>query len=261
MKKFLTFSLFLAFLLSSTTLQAKTISLIFLYPGGQGSQEQAQPLLDNFAKFLKENSQGKIDVQIKYFSNEKAGEQFIQSKKPAAGILAEDLFVEKGNVWQAQKLLQTLQLPSGDGTNQYFIIGNNKELLPTSGSLFLMSTRPLTGSFVRQKLFPDQELTLEVKKVPNVVGKLRKIGRGQEKGFVLLDQFEYATIKRLKASWANDLKTFASSKKVPSAPFVVFKENISSPQSKELKKALLKLTQDGKAKETLGLLRIKGFQE
>lgn len=261
MKRSLIFSFLLVLWTFPNPAHAKAMNLIFLYPGGQGSQEQAQPLLDNFAKFLKENSAGKIVADIKYFSNEKAGEQFIQSQKPAAGILAEDLYAEKGTTWQAQRLLQTLQLPSGDGNNQYFILGNSKESLPLSGTLQLMSTRPLTKNFANDNLFPDQRLNLEVQKAPNVVRKLRKIGMGREKGFILLDQYEYATILKLKAAWVQGLKTFATSKKVPSAPFVVFKENISTAQSEALKKALLKLSQDSKARETLGLLRIKGFQE
>ena len=246
--------------LSAGTVEAAKMEFVFLYPGGQGSQEQAQPILDRFSEALKKASGGKIDASIKYFSNAQAGEQFIQTKKPAGGILAQHLFQEKGRSLQAQALLQTLQLPSGDGTNQYYLLSSADATLPASGPLKVFSPRPLSPTFVATKLFPGKNLQFEINATPNVVGKLRKIGKGEEKGWVLLDQFEYTTISRLKSPWAKNLKTVANSQKIPSAPFVIFNANISPDQVKELKTALLKLSKDSGAKEALGLLRLKGFR-
>ena len=239
---------------------AEILDLVFLYPGGQGNQEQAQPILDSFSESLKKNSGGKIEVRVRYFSNEKTGEQYIQKEKPAGGILSQDLFQQKSGPWQAETLLKTLQLPSADGTNQYFILGRPDQPLPTSGEVTLISLHPLAPSYLKENLFPDLALNFNIQQDPNVVGNLRKIGKGQSQGFVLLDQFEYATISKLSSDWAKNIKSLAVSKKIPSAPFVIFSQNISSQESQRLKEALLKMSRDPNAQETLGLLRIKGFR-
>jgi hypothetical protein len=239
-------------------LHAETISLIFLYPGGQGSQQQAQPLLDDFAAALKKASGDKIEAKIFYFNDSSAGEAFIKNQKPTAGILAEDLFAAKGSAWGAEKILSTLQLPSGDGTNQYFILGNAQHPLPTTGDITLYSARPVDPSFLQQKLFSPLGARLKIQITPNIVGMLRKIGKGEVTGWVLLDQFEQATISH--APWARDLKTEASSAKVASAPWVIFTANTNPTQTQSLKAALLKLSADGANHQTLEMLRLKGFR-
>ena len=241
-------------------LHAETMNFIFLYPGGQGSQQQAQPLLDEFSAALKKASGDKIEVKIQYFNDLNAGETFIKSQKPAGGILAEDLFAAKAGAWGAEKILSTLPLPSGDGTNQYFIFGNAQHTIPATGDVAVYSARPIDSNFLQQKLFPQLGPRLKVSVTPNTVGMLRKIGKGEETAWVLLDQFEAATITHAKAPWTKDLKAGLSSSKVPSAPWVVFTANIAPIQVQVLKDALLKLSGDGANRQTLEALRLKGFR-
>jgi hypothetical protein len=257
-----TFGLLLVLFLATfcQSVHAETINLIFLYPGGQGSQQQAQPLLDDFSAALKKASGDKIQAKIYYFNDRSAGEDFITKQKPAGGILAEDLFASKGSSWGAEKLLTTLQLPSGDGTNQYFILGHGAHPPPATGPITLYSARPVEKDFLEQKLFPQLGSRLNLKTTPNVVGMLRKIGKGEETGWVLLDQFEQATIVGSKAPWAQGLKTEASSPKIDSAPWVIFTANGTPDQTQALKTALLKLSADGASRQTLEMLRLKGFR-
>jgi hypothetical protein len=56
------------------------------------------------------------------------------------------------------------------------------------------------------------------------------------------------------------LKTEASSSKVPSSPWVVFSANSNPEQTQLLKAALLKLSADGANRQTLEMLRLKGFR-
>ncbi len=249
-------------LLSPLPAQAtQDLDLIFLYPGGQGSAEQAQPVLDQFSEALKTSSGGKLNPSARYFTDTKAGENYIASGKPAAGILAEDLFLEKGKSWQAEPLLQTQMLPSGDGTNEYIVVGPAKSSLPTSGAITLISSRPLAGAFVKDQLFPDWKLTVQVNASANVMGTLRKIGMGGEQAYVLLDQFEFANVSRLRAAWVAGIQELARSAKISSAPVVVFSGRLNAADQALLKSALLKMGKNTQSKEVLGLLRLKGFQE
>jgi hypothetical protein len=241
-------------------LHADPINLIFLYPGGQGSQQQAQPLLDEFSAALKKASGDKIEAKIFYFNDSVAGESFIKTQKPVGGILAEDLFAAKGGAWGAEKLLSTLQLPSGDGNNQYFILGNAKHPAPAAGDITLYSARPVDPAFLREKLFPQLGARLKLHITPNIVGMMRKIGKGEELAWILLDQFEQATITASRAAWAKELKTEAASPKVPSAPWVAFTAFSNPAQAQALKTALLKLSADGANRQTLEMLRLKGFR-
>jgi len=239
----------------------ESLDLVFYFPGGQGSQMEAQPILDSFSEGLEKASGGKIKAKVIYLRETQEGTRFIQNKKPAGGILALDVFYQKAQPWKAQVIAQTLQLPSGDGKDQYYLLGHKAQDLPTSGKLKVLASRPLLDNFVNQKLFPEQKFEMEIEASPVLVSRLRKIGRGEEKGWVLLDNFEYTTISRLNSQWTKNIKPWASSQKVPSSPFVVFKDNLSPEIEAALQKALVKLSKDPAYQETLQLLRIKGFKK
>ena len=240
---------------------AAELKILFYYPGGQGDQQSAQPILDAFAEALKRNSGGAIDAKVFYVSDAAQGKQFILTEKPAAAILSLDVFMSQGSAWGAKVIAKTLQLPSGDGTDQYYIMGKKGAALPTSGALALVSPRAIDAGFVSGKLFPQlKPLTLTVQPSENTVGTLRDIGGGKREGFVLLDRFEYTNVSKLKTPWAAELAVIAESPKVSSAPFVVFPANATPDTLKALESSLLKLGSDSAAKENLGNLRLKGFQ-
>jgi hypothetical protein len=256
--KFFLFALALV-VLPAAQAEAKPLKMIFFYPGGQGSQEQAQSLLDGFSEALKKTSGGEIQAEILYISDAAEGRSYIQNQKPAAGILSLDVYLNQATAWGAEIVAQTLQLPSGDGQNQYFLLGRAAEALP-QGPLHVYTPLPLEKSFFQEKLFPKLNHPVELEVTANVLGKLRKIGLGSENGWVLLDQFEYTTISRLNSPWAKNLTAQAASEKVPSAPFVIFRNNIPPQKIKPLQEALIKLAEEPSAQEILPMLRLKGFK-
>jgi hypothetical protein len=246
----------------SASANAAPLKLIFLFPGGQGDQQQAQSFLDGFSEALKRASDAKIQAEISYLSDPQQGAQFIQAQKPAGGIMSQDLFLTKGPAWQAKVIAQTLQLPSADGSNQYFLIGNKSDALPASGAVTVSGPQILEPSFVQKELFPNlPPLQWQVQRSANPVGELRAIGMGEKTGLILLDQYEWMNISRLKAAWVAGLKVLAESKKVNSAPFVVFPQNLPAETIPLLQEALIKMSQDPLAAETLGNLRLKGFKK
>lgn len=252
----------LGILLMGATVQAKEMSLVFFYPGGEGSASQATPVLEEFSAALQEASGGKIKAKVHYLSELKAGEAFIQNKKPAGGILAYDLFLAEGAKWQAKAILQTLQFPSSNGWDQYFLIGNKSASLPSTGEITVLSARPLRESFVKEKLFPQNGLTWKITPTQNVVGKLRRLGMNDPETkdqWILLDQFAWKNVSRLRAAWVAGLKPALSSEKIPSAPFVVFGNTLNEAEITQLKSALEKMSQSERGKKVLQLLRLAGF--
>ncbi|MCC6272771.1 MAG: hypothetical protein IT572_04845 [Deltaproteobacteria bacterium] len=261
MKKFAALALLLTLTAFSAAVQAAPVKLLFFYPGGQGSQEAAQPLLDAFAESLKKASGGKIEATVTYLSETQAGLDFIKAQKPAAAVLSLDAYLQYAPDWGATVVAKTLQLPSGDGTDRYFIVGKKGAALPTSGTLTLLSQRPFSPDFVAKQLFPQLSgLQFSVQALRNPVGALRTVGMGEKSDFILLDQFEYANVMRLRAAWVAGLAAAAESQKISSAPVVVFPGPGSAEFGAELQKALVKLGSDSSAQTTLQELRMKGFQ-
>ncbi len=261
MKKFAIVTLSLRFLLGTAIAQAAPLKILFFYPGGQGSQEAAQPLLDSFAESLKQASGGKIDAAVTYLSDKEAGLQFIKTEKPAAAILSLDTYLQFAPAWGATMVAKTLQLPSGDGTDQYFIVGAKGTSLPSGGKISVLSSRPLDPSFLAQKLFPSLKgAEFTVAPLRNTMGALRAVGMGEKPDLILLDQYEWANVSRLRTAWVAGLAPLASSAKVSSAPVVIFPDQMPAGLKADFEKALVQLGQDSAAQATLRELRMKGFK-
>ncbi len=261
MKKLAALALLLTLTAFSAAARAAPLQLLFFYPGGQGSQEAAQPLLDAFAESLKKASGGKIEATVAYISDAQAGLDFVKARKPGAAVLSLDSYLQHAPGWGATVIAKTLQLPSGDGTDRYFIVGKKGASLPTSGPLTLLSQRPFSPDFVAKQLFPQlQGMQLSIQPLRNPVGALRAVGMGEKSDLILLDQFEYANVMRLRTAWVAGLAAAAESPKVSSAPVVVFPGPGSAELGAELQKALVKLGSDPSAQATLQELRMKGFK-
>jgi len=261
MKK-ISLALFSLALLSLTTFaQAAPIKILFFYPGGEGSQEAAQPLLDSFADSLKKVSGGKIDATVTYLADRDAGLNFIKTEKPAAAIVSLDTYLQYASGWGANMIAKTLQLPSGDGTDQYFLVGKKGAPLPSSGKITVLSSRPLDTSFISQQLFPDLKgVEFSVSPLRNTMGALRAVGSGEKADWILLDQFEWNNVSRLRIAWVAGLAAAAESKKISSSPVVVFPAQLASGPAADLQRALLQLGQNSEAQATLHELRMKGFK-
>lgn len=244
-------------ILSPTLASAAPLKLLFFYPGGQGSSEAAQPLLDSFTDSLQKS--GAPEMKAIYLPDKAAGLAYIQQEKPAAALLSLDLFEEQGKAWGATPIARSLQLPSGDGTETFYLVGKKGSALPTSGKLSLYSPRPFSPGYVAKRLFPTLSgVTFEVLPTRNVLGDLRKIAAGEKTGFLLLDPYEHRAMN-LKAAWVAELADLATSAKLPSSPLVVFAGTLSPEQQAAFQTALLKIGKDPAAQATLQELRLKGF--
>ncbi len=245
------------FFLFPALASAAPLKLLFFYPGGQGSTEAAQPLLDAFTEALKKA--GGPEMAATYLPDKAAGIAFIEKEKPAAALLSSELFEEQAKAWNAAPVARSLQLPSGDGTETYYLVGKKGVALPTTGKISLYSSRPFNPDYVAKRLFPTMSgVTFEILPTRNVVGDLRKLAAGEKTGFMLLDPYEHRAMN-LKAAWVAELADLATSAKVPSSPVVVFAGAMSPEQQAAFQKALMAVGKDSTAQPTLQELRLKGF--
>jgi hypothetical protein len=252
----------LTFFIKIPIAHSETIKFLFFYPGGQGNQELAQPILNIFGEELKKASGDQFEFKMTYLSNLKEGIEFIQTQKPSVVLLTFDQFEQNRNEWKVIPIVQSLQLPSGNGYEQFFILGNKDQTLPATPPWKLLTSSSVSLPFFQQKLFPGlKPYPTQLQLTKNVIGELRNIGTGQKKGFILVNDFELGNLKKLKSEWAKNLIPLATSEKTPSSLVISFPATLSTEQSNKITEALLKIGHQASSRAVLSELRLKGFKK
>lgn len=238
----------------AATAQAKTIKMIFWYPGEAGTTKDAQPILDEFTKFLGDSLRPDT-VTGKYFNTVEGGLVFINNERPAIGVVSYAAWIQNRNKLAGSSvILGTLPLPHGKSTEQYRLVGYLSRL---GDGETVFSSESLSLGFIRAELFPDLPPNTKIVQTNQMLMKLKEIGDEKLKAFAILTPNEAASLAKLSLPWAVNLKTIADSRKVPSARVISF-GNLS-PEISKLKKALLAISNNAEANDVLTELRLKGF--
>jgi len=235
---------------------ARTAKMIFWYPGEAGSTEEAQGLLDELFEYLKKKN-SKLDIKGAYFNTVSGGKSYIKKDKPSIGIISYPAYVmNKSDLGGASPVLATLPWPAGKKMQTYVLVG--KKPLADNGETIYMS-EPLSRSFITQHLYPDLPKSLKLEQTSGVLSKLKKMGKGEIKGYALLTATEYYTLSKMKAEWAMELTIndrAKPSKPIPSARVVVFG---SYKEKEALISTLMGMQSCSEGKAILEELRLKGF--
>ena len=237
----------------STVAQAKPIQMLIWYPGGEGDEEAAGPILNDFANEVKQASNGKIELQITYSQNPPTQLPFNPKQNPyAVGIVAYEVYLKYKIPLSLKPVAKTLPLPAGKDTERYYIVGNSTTQIKDIGRWELYTHRPYEKGFLLS-LFPElaNYQNLQIKSTLNLIGTLKEI-QTHNYYLVVLDAFSHTNLKNLNFPWVKSLVDIAVSKEIPSAPVVQFNE---SPEVDDLTKVLISL----KPTPVLKQLRLKGF--
>lgn len=235
--------------------------MIFWYPGEAGSSEQAQPLLDEFTRYIN-SKDAEIKITASYFNTIEDGERFINDKKPLLGILSNFIWErerEKDKFSDALFWLATNPLPVGKKAEQYALVGKTDNL-PAE----IYSSEPLDIDYVRNHLkLLKKDDNSSLKDTPQLLLKLKSISEGTTSGAIsalaILTPVEYSTLIRLSAPWTKNIKIIALSVPIPTPGVVLFRE---PPQNIiPLRDILLKMKDDPLAKGLLEEMRLMGFSE
>lgn len=255
MKTFIAIIFALTLLISSLA-HARQTKMIFWYPGEAGSTEEAQSLLDELFEYLKKKNP-KLNIKGSYFNTVSGGKSYIKKDKPAVGIISYPAYVmNKDVLGNAKVTLATLPRPAGKKLETYVLVG--KKPLADNGETIYMS-EPLSRAFITQHLYPDLPKSLKLEQTSGVLSKLKKMGKGEIKGYALLTATEFYTLSKMKAEWAMELTIndrAKTSKPVPSARVVIFGDY---KQKEVLTSTLLEMKNYPEGKAILEELRLTGF--
>jgi ABC-type phosphate/phosphonate transport system substrate-binding protein len=239
-----------------------TLSMAFIYPGGEGSAEDAQPYLDQLFKIIHDNN-GPL-IQGKYYQSAAEGLKALSAGKIQIGIVSLDFYLEKKSKVPMEVFLSTRPLASHANGEQYVLLVESKVgSLKKSGITEVYNSRTLSDSFVKKVLFsayPDELAATHIVAGVKMIPQLKKISTGEIKGAALLDSYEYASFKKLNTDWSKNLKPLYTSAAIPPSPVVLFKPLKDDTKAK-LEAAMSKVGQMAQGKQVLESLRLSGFEK
>lgn len=241
---------------------AKKYSMVFWYPGEQGSTSEAEPVLLELFDYLGKKLQDST-FEGKYFNSTTDGIVYIKKNKPTFGIVSWIALQENnGTLPPFKKIASTLPLPHGSTQDVFALIGNPGKTetgWTPPDNLVVYSSVPVSVAFIKSQMFPDIKGSVSVQNTNTMLMTLKKLASEENKNQVaLLTPMEQYTLKNLKTDWAANLKTLMQAKALSTAPLVVFGEEPEITSA--LVKVLAAMPADADGKEILETLRLKGFK-
>ncbi len=236
--------------------QARTVKMVFWYPGEAGSTVEGQPVLDAFFDYVSKKI-APDKMEGRYFNGVSDGLQYIMKEKPAVGIVSFAAWSQNSTkLGGAKILLATLPMPSGQPTERYTLVGTATDIKAGTN---VMSSEPLSEAFVRNALFKKIPAGLKFTQTPQLFANLKKIADGSLNAAAILTPNEAQTLQKISAAWVKSLKEIALSEPVPTARLIVFDQGWNG--SEKFKQALLQIGSDSSAKDFMDEMRLAGFAE
>lgn len=246
----------LAVLLVPSKLSAKTLNMVFLYPGEAGSTEEAKPVLELFFNAIDERI-SPLDVSGDYFNDLSKGAKYIKTNRPTIGIVSYSSYIQNPELFNgASVVLSVLPFPEKKTTETYKLIGLTKK---HTGEITIYSSEPLSKSFINSHLFKNLT-NFETEQTSQMFLMLNKIASGEKNAVAILTPMEAFTFDKLSIPWVKKLRVLENSEKVPTARVVSFNDTDKTKIDKIIN-ALLSLNQSEEGKAILLELRLSGFKE
>lgn len=250
------------FFLSFPAVGQEKLTMAFIYPGGEGSAEEAQPILNRFFELIQKK--GGPRVLGAYYPTLEEGLSAVKTDKAQAGIVSLETYLTLKKNRTVEILLSTLPAASNNQMERYFLLTTaaTAETLEPAKVLTVYASRPMHPVFFRSVLMTnipaEFQADFQLETDPNLLGRLKKLASGEAPGGALLDNYEYVSLKKLNLDWVGNLKLVYSSPLVPSSPFVLFTP-LPETEKQRLIRALMGLPDSLDGREILKLLRLKGF--
>ncbi len=243
-----------AFLLSLFCSQAfaGAYDFVVVQPGQPGSTEEAQPVMDELAKYV--STQVDDSVSGKYFNELSPALEWIGDNHPAWGIMGLPFYEAYRKNLSLKPIASTL--PSGSEFDLWRII------VPTDGP---DSPEQIEGAVYGSMFYTTESAKLlfspaevpngfEVKGTSKALRYLRRVARGRVAG-VCLNRIQFSVAREL--STFSKIKVIHESRELRNSPVVIFEKN--GPAGDEIAQVLLNMKNDPQAAELLKLLRTEGF--
>jgi len=222
----------------------------FIFPGGEGSAQEAQSVLDSFFNFIQKN--GGPRIRGEYFSSADIRSSL---KRSDLALMSLDAFYQLKT--KPEVLLSALPIETKKGAH-YYVLGLAGGGSKTLGSKVILSSRLLPKEYLQKVIFKGENDRIRVEPREHILQTLKKVSKGELKADILLDSFEYHSFKKLSLKWTKNLKFLYKSRPLPPSPLVAIKK-IPPATIKSLTQTLTKMNQSSEGQEILDILRIRGF--
>lgn len=240
---------------ANPTPQEKTL-IAFIYPGEDGTNEQAQAFFNELFKVLAEND-GPL-LEGFYISDEEEALNFLKENKAAYAIVSLPFYLKHSPQISMKVLLASDPIGANKGIENYRIIGHKSSVSPLSHVTLSGDDDPVFIKNIVLDGFKERDTTT-FQEVSYFLGALKKIGLGEDLGGALVNPYQYESIKKLKLDWAKGLKkVHFKSPNLPAAPFVRLSKEKPANENLILER-LLELSKKSKNKQALNGLRLEGF--
>lgn len=250
-------AIIIAISLQSLSAIASTGKVLIWYPGEAGTTEQAQPVIDQYFKYLSDTIAPDV-IQGKYFNTVEGGRSYIDSNRPVLGIVSLYAWSKQlSRLGSVLPVFATLPLPAGTPTDQYVVVAM-KGAEPSKIARLIMS-EPLDAQFIKDNIFPKLPPETKLERSGQMLFMLKKIADGSEPAKALLTPAEASTLSKISSPWTQNIQIVERSQPVPTAYVVVF--DPTWPGISNLKTAMLKSGSDPMATDILAEMRLKGFAE
>jgi hypothetical protein len=244
----------------SSLIAAAASLLVFCAPGYPGTSDDAQPLVDEFAKTLGGAAGWPAgSLTAVYDASEKSDLTRLAAPEAGLAFVPYPFFVQHGNDLHLVPLAQADVQPAG--VQQRWTLVLQKGHAPSPGGLAglnLISTAGYAPEFVRAVLHNVGPLppSTTITATGQVLSALRRAANGDPVA-VLLDQEQAGAMASLP--FAANLQTAGTSPPVPVALIVIVNGRIPQARAQQLQQALLLLSGRPGGAATLSRLRLSGF--
>lgn len=226
--------------------------MLFWYPGGAGSTEEAKPVLDLFCEELNSNISN-LDMKCIYVNSNEGGLTLIKKNKPEIAIISHLAWIKHSSkLSNSRVILATNPIPQGVSTETFTLVGKD----PKQAEV-IYTTEPYGEDYIKKFMFPS--LTKPFKNIATgqLLMTLKKISSGEINALAILSPLEAKTLESIQQEWKKNLNTISKSNPVPSARVVILKEGWRF--EKQFFDLLLGMKD--KSKELLEELHLKGFSK
>jgi len=249
----------LSFCQPAAVLAEEHFDFAVIYPDQPGSQEEAQPIMDAFAQYLKDKLGAAASITGVYFNQRQAALDYIAKSTPQWGILSLGFYAELQQTppHQAEPLASTR--PSGFSKDVWrlaVIKTGPDDWQKLSGDISgTMLSATDASACILFRVRPSA-LPFSLKGSSRPLRALRDVERGKVSG-VILDKLQYSAMESLPV--AEKVKVILKTGDLPTAPVVWF--GPLDDKALRLQKALLDMASDPKAESLLQTLQTQGFGE
>jgi len=226
-----------------------------IQPGQPGSPEDARPVMEALAAYIRKKAGHEATVNGSYFNELDPALDFLHNKRPTWGIVGLGFYSEHAAVFQMTAIAATR--PGGYVKDIWRLAVSREGCVDWKG---------LQGKVMGNMLFereaaacllfgmPAARLPFALEGTFQPLRSLRNVVRGKGAG-VVLDRIQYEAVQALPL--ANEINVIHTSGELPASPVVWFGE--PDVRAQGLAAILLGMKEDGNAQTLLKLLQTDGF--